>query len=149
MKRSDMHPIKNSNGFSLIELMVVLVIIGLLAGIIAPKFMDKPGEAKQVKAKATISALESALKFYKLDNGSYPSTEQGLTALIQQPTDGAPNYKKGGYLEKGKVPQDPWGNAYIYLSPGIHGDFDIASYGKDGIPGGEEEDADINSWELE
>ena len=140
---------RNNRGFSLIELMVVLVIIGVLAGIIAPRFMDAPGKAKQVQAKANISALESALKNYYLDNATYPSTEQGLLALVEQPATGAPKWKTGGYLEKKKVPTDPWGNEYIYLSPGLHGDFDIISYGKDGIPGGTDESADINNWEIE
>ena len=141
--------IQNDKGFSLIELMVVLVIIGLLAGIVASNYMDAPDLAKQVQAKANISALESGLKLYKLDNGSYPTTEQGLGALVQQPSTGAPKWKKGGYLEKGKVPLDPWDNEYIYLCPGLHGNFDIVSYGKDGIPGGEDDNADINSWEIE
>jgi general secretion pathway protein G len=139
----------NARGFSLIELMVVIVIIGLLVSIIAPRFMDAPGKAKQVKAKATIEALESSLKMYKLDNGSYPTTEQGLTALVQQPANTGPTWKKGGYLEKGQVPKDPWNNEYIYLSPGLHGDFDIITYGLDGIPGGEEENADINNWDIQ
>jgi general secretion pathway protein G len=100
-----------------------------------------------------IKSIETALKMYKLDNGAYPSTEQGLEALVQSPEVGqlANNWKKGGYLEKGKVPKDPWGNDYIYLSPGAHNtdDFDLLSYGPDGQPGGEEENADINNWELE
>ena len=139
----------NHKGFTLIELMVVIVIIGLLVSIIAPRFMDAPGKAKQVKARATIEILESALKMYKLDNGAYPTTELGLTALVQQPSVGAANWKKGGYIEKGQIPKDPWGNEFIFLSPGLHGDFDIMTYGLDGVPGGEEENKDINNWEIE
>jgi general secretion pathway protein G len=139
----------NDKGFTLIELMVVIVIIGLLVSIIAPRFMDAPGKAKQVKARATIEALESSLKMYKLDNGAYPTTEQGLMALVQQPANTGTRWKKGGYLEKGQVPKDPWGNEFIYLSPGLHGDFDILTYGLDGIPGGEEENTDINNWDVE
>lgn len=149
MYRLKKFALANARGFSLIELMVVIVIIGLLVSIIAPRFMDAPGKAKQVKAKATIEALESALKMYKLDNGAYPTTEQGLSALVQPPANAGPNWKKGGYIEKGQVPKDPWNNDFIYLSPGLHGDFDITTYGLDGIAGGEEENADINNWEIE
>ena len=126
------------SGFTLIELMVVVVILGILAMYIAPKIMGRPDEAKQVKAKMDIASLETALKLYKLDNGFYPSTEQGLDALVAKPESGrAPrNWKNGGYLEKSQVPKDPWGNAFVYLSPGNHGDFDLVSYGADGVPGG-------------
>ncbi len=139
-----------TKGFTLIELMVVIVILGILAGLIVPRIMSRPGEAKQMKAKIQIESLETALKLYKLDNGKYPTTEQGLQALVEPPqSGGATHWKKGGYLEKGKVPKDPWGNDFIYLSPGIHGEYDITSYGADGIPGGEDENKDVNSWELE
>ncbi len=139
-----------TRGFTLIELMVVIVILGILAGLIVPRIMSRPGEAKQMKAKIQIESIETALKLYKLDNGKYPTTEQGLQALVEPPqSGGAKNWKKGGYLEKGKVPKDPWGNDFIYLCPGIHGEYDIVSYGADGIPGGEDENKDINSWELE
>ncbi len=140
-----------NQGFTLIELMVVIIILGILAMWVAPKIMSRPGEAKQVKARLDIQNLETALKLYKLDNGSYPGTEQGLLALVEVPETGAipKKWKKGGYLEKGRVPKDPWGNDFIYLSPGLQGDFDIISYGADGVPGGEDENKDINNWEIE
>ena len=144
--------LKHKNqGFTLIELMVVIIILGILAMWVAPKIMSRPGEARQVKALLDIQNLETALKLYKLDNASYPSTEQGLQALVEMPETGTipKKWKKGGYLEKGKVPTDPWGNDFVYLSPGLKGDFDIISYGADGVPGGEDENKDINNWELE
>ena len=144
--------LKHKNqGFTLIELMVVIVILGILAMWVAPKIMGRPEEAKQVKARLDIQNLETALKLYKLDNGPYPGTEQGLQALVEMPETGnvPKKWKKGGYLEKGKVPKDPWRNDFIYLSPGLKGDFDIISYGADGVPGGEDENKDINNWEIE
>jgi len=144
--------LKNENqGFTLIELMVVIIILGILAMWVAPKIMSRPEEAKQVKTRLDIQNLETALKLYKLDNGSYPSTDQGLQALVELPESGTipKKWKKGGYLEKGRVPKDPWGNEFVYLSPGLKGDFDIISYGSDGVPGGEDENKDINNWELE
>lgn len=139
------------HGFSLIELMVVIVVLGILATFVVVNYTDVPDEARQAKARVDIGAIETALKMYKLHNGAYPTTEQGIQALVEKPTSGdAPsNWKEGGYLEKGKVPADPWGNEYIYLSPGVHGDYDIISYGADGVPGGEGKNKDINSWELE
>ena len=148
MKSNKTRIINNTNGMTLIELMVVIVILGILIGIIAPQFMDEPEKAKRVKAKAQIVNLEAALKTYKLDNGAYPTTEQGLMALIEAPSN-SKNWRKNGYLEKRKLPTDPWGNDYIYLSPGVHSDFDIISYGTDGLPGGEDENMDINNWEIE
>lgn len=138
-------------GFTLIELMVVIVILGILAGLIVPRIMGRPEEAKQLKAKIQIESLETALKLYKLDTGMYPDTEQGLQALIEFPATGAlpKNWRKGGYLEKGKLPKDPWRNDFVYLSPGVHGVYEIISYGADGIPGGEDKNKDINSWEIE
>jgi general secretion pathway protein G len=144
-------PKVKEGGFTLIEIMVVIIILGILAMYVAPKLMGRPEEAKQVRARMDISALETALKLYKLDSGMYPSTEQGLQALVEKPEAGniPKKWRTGGYLEKGKVPKDPWGNEYIYLSPGLKGDFDITSYGADGVPGGENENRDINSWEVE
>ena len=139
----------NNRGFTLIELMVVIVILGILAGLIIPRIMGRPEEARRMKGRIQIESIETALKLYRLDNGEYPSTEQGLEALVESPTVGQlpKAWRKGGYLEKGKVPKDPWGNDYIYLCPGLHDDFDLMSYGADGEPGGEDNNADINSWE--
>ena len=143
--------IMDIRGFSLIELMVVIVILGILAGMIMPKLMGRTDDAKIVKTKIDIAAIETALKLYKLDVGKYPATEQGLKALIEPPDKegGIDNWKKGGYLEKRVLPKDPWGQEFIYLSPGTHGDYDIVSYGADGVPGGEDENKDIKSWEIE
>ncbi len=140
-----------NRGFSLIELMVVVIILGILAMYIGPKLMGRTEQAKEVQTRVQIEGLETALKLYKLDNGAYPTTEQGLQALVERPeTDNATQkWRRGGYLEKGKVPKDPWGNEFVYLSPGIQGDVDISSYGADGVPGGEDENKDINSWEIE
>ncbi len=136
-------------GFTLIELMVVIVILGILAGMIVPKIMDRPEEARRTKASVDIGGIAQALKLYKLDNGKYPTTEQGLTALVEPPAVGslAKKWREGGYLDKKSVPKDPWDNDYVYISPGLHGDFDLMSYGADGQAGGENENADINSWE--
>lgn len=127
--------------------MVVVVIIGLLATLVLPRVLGRQEQAQIEKAKADIQALSSALKLYKLDNFNYPSTQQGLEALVRKP-DGDPpanNWKKGGYVER--LPADPWGNPYQYLSPGQHGDYDIWSYGSDGRPGGREAAADIGNWD--
>ena len=153
LRRENKHRNNRSGneGFTLIELLVVLVIIGILAGYIGPKIMGRPEEAKRTKAALQISGIETALKMYKLDNGFYPSTEQGLESLISPPATGKlpPKWRDGGYLEKGKLPKDPWGNEFVYLSPGMHGDLDLSSYGPDGEAGGESENSDINNWELE
>jgi general secretion pathway protein G len=143
--------VARERGFTLIEIMVVIVILGILAMYVAPKLMGRPEEAKQVRAKMDIAAMETALKLYKLDSGIYPGTEQGLQALVQRPESGVipKKWRQGGYLEKGKVPKDPWGNDYIYLSPGLKGEFDIISYGADGVPGGENENKDINNWDVD
>ncbi len=141
---------RNSRGFTLIEIMVVVVILGILAAIVVPKFLDRPDQAKVTKTKIDMKGLEEALGMFKLDNGFFPSTEQGLDALVNLPETGRipGQYADGGYLKK--VPLDPWNNSYIYLSPGLHNkDFDLISYGADGEPAGEGFDADINSWELE
>ena len=141
----------NQRGFTLIELMVVIVILGILAGLIIPRIMGRPEEARRMKARVQMESIETALKLYKLDNGSYPTTEQGLQALVEAPTVGQlpKAWRDGGYLEKGRVPKDPWDNEYIYLSPGVNSDFDLISYGADGEPGGEDINKDINNWELE
>jgi len=138
-------------GFTLIELLVVLVIIGILAGYIGPKIMGHPEEAKRTKATLQIQGIDTALKMYKLDNGMYPSTEQGLQALVEPPAIGRlpAKWRDGGYLEKGKIPLDPWGNDFVYLSPGLNGDFDLSSYSADGEAGGEGDAKDINNWEVE
>ena len=143
--------LRGNRGFSLIELMVVVIILGILAMYIGPKLMGRTEQAKVVQTRVQMEGLETALKLYKLDNGAYPSTEQGLQALVEMPEtqNVLQNWRKGGYLEKGKVPNDPWGNEFIYLSSGIQGDYDITSYGADGVPGGEDENKDINSWEIE
>jgi general secretion pathway protein G len=111
--------------------------------------MGRPDEARQAKARIQIQALETALKLYRLDNGNYPTTEQGLKALVEPPTVGAlaKNWREGGYLEKGKVPKDPWGNDFLYLCPGTKGDFDLLSLGADGEPGGDGKNKDITNWE--
>lgn len=143
--------LRNNAGFTLIEIMVVIVILGMLAVLVGPKIIGQTDDAKIADAKVQIKNLETALKLYKLDNGSYPSTEQGLQALVEQPGSGIQpkNYREGGYLESKKVPVDPWGNDYIYLSPGEHNDFDLSSLGPDGVRGGEgKKAADIESWNL-
>ncbi|HKZ72228.1 MAG TPA: type II secretion system major pseudopilin GspG [Nitrospirota bacterium] len=143
------HYIKCARGFTLIEIMVVLIIIGLLAGIVVPKLMGRTEEAKRIKTAVQIKNLQSALDLYKLDSGVYPSTDQGLQALVEKPAVGEipNNWKEGGYIDK--IPKDPWGNNYVYISPGVHGDYDLYSYGADGEEGGEGRNADIQSWNLE
>ncbi len=135
-------------GFTLIEIMVVIVIIGILAALIVPKIMSRPDDARIVAAKQDIGSIMQALKLYKLDNHAYPTTEQGLQALVQKTSTPPipPNWKDGGYLEH--LPVDPWGKPYQYLSPGLHGKVDVFSFGADGAPGGEGNDADIGSWNL-
>ncbi|PKM44940.1 MAG: type II secretion system protein GspG [Gammaproteobacteria bacterium HGW-Gammaproteobacteria-1] len=138
-----------SRGFTLIEIMVVVVILGILAAIVVPKVMDRPDSARIVKAKQDIRALEAALQMYKLDNFNYPSTDQGLEALAKKPS-GTPeprNWKQGGYIDR--MPKDPWGNDYQYMQPGVHGDVDLFSLGADGRPGGDGINADIGNWTLE
>lgn len=138
---------RTQGGFTLIEIMVVVVIIGILAGVVVPRIMDNPDKARVAKAKNDVRTIKGALDLYKLDNFSYPSTDQGLQALVSKPS-GSPearNWKEGGYLEN--LPKDPWGNAYQYLSPGQNADVDVFSYGADGRPGGEGVSADIGNWE--
>jgi len=136
-------------GFTLIELMVVIVILGILAGLIVPRLTDKPDKARVVKAKMQIENLAMALKQFKLDNGFYPSTEQGLKALVKEPSIGKDprNYPERGYMSQ--IPEDPWGNEYVYIAPGEHDEFDLLSLGADGEEGGEGFDADIKSWEIQ
>ena len=142
---------EEQRGFTLIELMIVIVIIGILATLLIPRIMERPEEARRIKAKADIKTIESALKLYKIDTGNYPTSEQGLDALIKKP-DSAPvpkKWREGGYLEGDAVPKDPWGNPYYYTSPGPSGrDYEILSYGNDGQPGGSGKDADISSADL-
>lgn len=135
--------LNDDRGFSLIELLIVMVILGLLAGLVGPKLFGKVDSSKQKAAKTQISLFESALDTYRLDNGKFPSTEQGLKALREKP-EGAAKWK-GPYLPK-EIPMDPWGNAYVYRCPGEHGDFDIIAQGADNAPGGEGNDMDIVSW---
>jgi len=133
-------------GFTLIELMIVVVILGLLATIIMPKILGRPEQARRVKAKADIRNIQSALALFKTDTGRFPTTSEGLHALVLDP--GIKNYSHDAYLER--VPTDPWGNPYIYISPGLHSsEYDLESFGKDGEDGGSGDDADIESWKLE
>jgi len=136
-------------GFTLIEIMVVVVILGILAAIVVPRLLDEPERARRTSAATQIRSFEEALGMFRLDNGYYPSTEQGLEALVTQPTIGRipTRYKEGGYIRR--IPNDPWGNPYVFLSPGVHGDYDLLSYGADGQPGGEGDNADIANWNLE
>ena len=137
-------------GFTLIELMVVVIILGLLAGFVAPKLMGRPEEARRTKAAIQIASFETALKLYKLDNGSWPSTDEGLQALVGGVGANGEASSSRGYLEKGKVPKDPWGNDFVYRSPGMDNqEYSISSYGPDNAPGGEGKNRDINSWEIE
>lgn len=150
--RFTVSPIHLQAGFTLIELMIVIVILAILATIVVPRFMGREEEAKRTAAMIQIKNFEAGLKLFKLDNGFYPSTEQGLKSLVEKPTTGreAGNWKEGGYLEAKEVPLDPWRNPYVYLSPGTHNkEYDIVSYGADGEEGGEGNDTDIQSWALE
>lgn len=135
-------------GFTLIEIMVVVVIMGILAALVVPKLMGRTDDARILAARQDISTLMQSLKLYKLDNHRYPTTEQGLQSLITKPTSGpaANGWKTGGYVDK--LPKDPWGNPYQYMSPGVKGEVDVFSFGADGQAGGEGNDADIGSWEL-
>jgi len=138
-------------GFTLIEVLVVVFILSLLAAIVAPRIIGRTDEAKIAEAKVQIRNFETALKMFKLDNGFYPSTEQGLQALIEKPSIGRipEHWRESGYLEQKKIPLDPWGNPYIYISPGLHGEYDIICYGADGKEGGEGIDADITNWNID
>src|SRR6056300_31240 len=137
---------QNQRGFSLIEILVVLVIMGLLISVVAPTVLNSADDARVQKVQADFKSIETALKIYRLDNYTYPTTEQGLVALVE-PTTLEPeprNFKQGGYLSE--VPVDPWGRPYLYLSPGENGQVDIYSLGADGLPGGDDQNADIGNW---
>ncbi len=136
--------IRNNRGFSLIEIMIVMIIIGLLASLVGPRLFSHLGQAKQKTAKAQIEMLMAALDAYRLDVGTYPSQQDGLQALVVNP--GVDNWA-GPYLAKGKVPDDPWKRPYVYVNPGQHGEVDIYSLGNDNKVGGTGEDADVNSWD--
>jgi len=136
---------RGSRGFTLLELMVVIVIIGVLAALIAPNVLSRVGQAKITAAKTDINSLMNALKIYKLDNGRYPSSDQGLQALVTKPTTGTIPDNWKSYLDK--LPEDPWHHPYQYANPGVHGDIDVFSFGADGQAGGEGDDADIGSWQ--
>lgn len=137
--------LRSAAGFTLIELMVVLVIIGVLGALIVPNLLDRADDARRTAARADISNLMQALKLYRLDNQRYPTTEQGLQALVARPTSGPQPNNWKPYIEK--MPNDPWGNPYQYLNPGIKGEIDVMSFGADGQPGGEGNNADIGSWQ--
>ncbi|HEX9021796.1 MAG TPA: type II secretion system major pseudopilin GspG [Nitrospirota bacterium] len=142
----------NQRGFTLIEIMVVIIILGLLAGLVLPKFLGQEEKAKREVAKTQIRSIEGALDAYKLDNGFYPTTDQGLDALVKKPEAGRipEKWREGGYLKPARIPKDPWGHDYVYNSPGGEGrEYEIISYGADGEPGGEGNNADIQSWKME
>ena len=143
--------LNDENGFTFMEILIVVVIISLLVAIVGPRLIGQTHEAKKAAVKQQIGNFETALKLFKIDNGFYPSTDQGLEALVEKPTTGREpkSYRERGYMEKSNIPMDPWKNPYIYISPGLHDDYDIFSYGADGDEGGEGEDADITSWEVE
>ncbi|MEP3300192.1 MAG: type II secretion system major pseudopilin GspG [Pseudoruegeria sp.] len=136
-------------GFSLLELMVVVVILSILALVVVPRVIDRPDQARVARVSSDLAVLQSALNLYRLDNFRYPTTEQGLAALASAPTSEplAPNWANGGYVDR--LPKDPWGGEYHYLIPGVHGEFDVFSYGADGVAGGSGTDADIGSWTLQ
>jgi general secretion pathway protein G len=143
--------LKDHRGFNLIELMIVLVIIGILATLLIPRIMERPEEARRIKAKMDIRTIESALKLYKIDSGQYPTTDQGLEALIKKPdTPPVPaKWREGGYLDGNSVPKDPWEHPYVYTSPTDDGrDYDVTTYGRTGQPGGTGKDAEISSSDL-
>ncbi len=138
---------RREHGFTLIEIMVVVIIIGLLAAIVAPQVIGRVDDAQIEKARADIRNIDSAMKFYRLDNFAYPTSEQGIEALVNKPNDpSVRNWKEGGYLDR--LPKDPWGNPYLYLNPGNNAEIDIYTLGRDGRPGGEGVDADLGNWNI-
>lgn len=141
---------EQSSGFTLLEIMVVMIIIGILAALVAPRLIGRLDDAKITEARIQIKNFETALRLFNADNGFYPTTEQGLEALIYPPATGRipEHYRPGGYLEKKDVPKDPWGNDYVYMSPGAQGNYEITTYGADGLPGGEKNNADISNRDL-
>jgi general secretion pathway protein G len=140
-----------NRGFTLLEVIVVVFILSILAALVAPRIIGRTDDARITDARLQIKNLETALKLYKLDSAFYPDTQQGLEALIEKPTSGQipQKYREGGYLEQKKIPLDPWGNPYVYICPGLHGDFDIISYGADGKAEGEGKNADIKNWDMQ
>lgn len=140
--------LSRSGGFTLLEVMVVVVILGILAALVVPKIISRPDEARVIAAKQDVASLMQTLRLYRLDNQRYPTTEQGLQSLMVKPdtTPVPPNWKAGGYIER--LPKDPWGNPYQYLNPGLRGEIDVFSFGAGGVSGGEGDEADIGSWGL-
>jgi general secretion pathway protein G len=146
MQTAITYPRHKQKAFTLIELMIVVVILGLLATIIMPKILGRPEQARRVKAKADIRSIQSALALFKTDTGRFPTTSEGLEALVTNP--GIKGYSSDGYLDS--LQSDPWGNRYVYISPGLHSkDYDLESYGKDGEDGGVDDDADVESWDMQ
>lgn len=141
-------PTRRDDGFSLLELMVVVVILSILALVIVPRVIDRPDQARAARAATDLAAISSAVGLYRLDNFKYPTTEQGLQALVVQPSVAplAPNWASNGYIAR--LPKDPWGQDYQYLQPGVHEEFDIFTYGADGVPGGTGPDADVGTWQI-
>ncbi len=148
MLKSPPFPHRSHRGFTLIEIMVVIVILGILAALVVPRVLDRPDEARAIAAKNDIATIGQALKLYRLDNQRYPTAEQGLAALVAKPAlpPAPPNWKPNGYLER--LPKDPWGYPYQYVNPGLRGEIDVFSLGADGQPGGTGIDAEIGSWDL-
>jgi general secretion pathway protein G len=136
-------------GFTLIEIMVVVVILGILAAVVVPRIMDRPDQARVIKTSQDIRTMENALRLYRLDNYIYPTTDQGLEALVEKPLSQPEprKWKEGGYIDR--LPRDPWGNPYQYLNPGVNGEIDVFSFGADGVPGGEGMNADIGNWGID